>query len=381
MHPSDTGSSSAPADPIAAAFRARRQDVMAEWENRVLADIPVSARLGRPILVDTLPIFYENIADALFCNTTRTAVTSGTNLAMAHGRERANLTDYGPQDVIHELQLFRDVVFKMAHDNAIELDKDQAEIIGHSIEEAIRESMVGYASANREINELFIASLSHDLRNPLHVANASAQLIQRGNDNPATVRLAKRIIKKLGETDAMIETLLDAAVLKGRMRLKLHLTHFDILDLVQEVCVDLPVLGQPVRIVGDPLAGWWCRVSMKRALENLVSNARKYGTAHGPITASVAGSDDRMFLSIHNEGPTIPAEQVKRLFGTFERLENVDVKGWGLGLPFVQNVAESHGGSVVVDSVEGRGTTFTLSMPVDARPFVNLRRSTDALRP
>ena len=59
-----------------------------------------------------------------------------------------------------------------------------------------------------------------------------------------------------------------------------------------------------------------------------------------------------------------------RLFKSYQRLEDTDVKGWGLGLPYVQNVVESHGGTVTVDSVEGRGTTFTISVPVDARPYV-----------
>jgi signal transduction histidine kinase len=101
-----------------------------------------------------------------------------------------------------------------------------------------------------------------------------------------------------------------------------------------------------------------------------VSNARKYGDASQAITVRVSRVDTRMMLAVHNEGTTIPAAEMERLFHTFERIEDVDVKGWGLGLPYVRNVAESHGGSVVVDSAPERGTTFTVSLPVDARPYV-----------
>jgi signal transduction histidine kinase len=59
-----------------------------------------------------------------------------------------------------------------------------------------------------------------------------------------------------------------------------------------------------------------------------------------------------------------------RLFKRHQRIADIGVKGWGLGLPYVQSVAESHGGTVVVDSEAGRGTTFTVSIPMDARPYV-----------
>jgi signal transduction histidine kinase len=381
MHASDTGSRNDPMRALVTAFRACRDEVLAEWERRVLVEIPVSTRIGHPILIDTLPILYENLAQALSNGAARPSATSGTNLATMHGRERANLTEYGPQDLIHELQIFRDVVFAVAKANKIALDEGAAQIIGYSIEEATRESMSGYVAANKEVNEAFIASLSHDLRNPLHVANASAQLIQLTTADPNVVRMAKRIGEKLREADVMIQTLLDAAVLKGRMKLKLTLAPFDIMRLVEEVCVDLPLLGQPVRTLGDSIVGHWCRASMKRVLENLIGNAQKYGEASTLITVRVSRIDDRMLLSIHNEGAPIPAGELPRLFTTFQRIEHAGVKGWGLGLPFVQNVAESHGGSIVVDSAEGRGTTFTLSMPIDARPFVNLRRADDPVPP
>lgn len=355
---------------LAATFLAMRDSVLAQWTARVTAEIPSASRLGAPILVDTLPSLYENIAQALAVGAPRPFATTGTNLATAHGRERANMTDYGPHELIHELQIFREVLFGIAAARRMPLSKRDAEVIGHSIEEAARESISGYNAFNRELSETFIASLSHDLRSPLHVANASAQLIQLKTSDPAITGLAKRICAKIAETDAMIQTLLDAAVLKGKMKLKLHVVRFDIMTLIEEVCADLPLFGQQVKVEGERIEGYWCRTSLKRVLENLVSNAGKYGDASRPITVSVTRSDTRMLLAVHNEGKPIPEHELQRLFDAFHRLEDVKVKGWGLGLPYVQNVAESHGGSVIVDSADGRGTTFTVTLPIDARPYV-----------
>lgn len=351
-------------------FNACRDEVLDLWRKRVSVEVPAAAKLDSPILTDTLPILYDNIVEAFSVSDRRNNATMVTNLANVHGRERANMTEYGPQDLIHELQIFREVLFSIAKRKGVKLSKHEAEVIGHSIEHAMRESVIGYSAVNKEVNETFVMSLSHDLRNPLHIASASAQLIQLKTSDPGLLRLAERIARKIRETDEMIQTLLDAAQLKGKMKLKLHLATFDIMSLVEEVCADFPLVGQAVHVAGENITGQWCRVSMKRVLENLTANARKYGDTSKPITVGVNKVDDRMLLSVHNEGMPIPETEISCLFNMFQRIEDVDVKGWGLGLPFVQNVIESHGGSVVVDSAEGRGTTFTVSVPIDARPYV-----------
>jgi signal transduction histidine kinase len=280
------------------------------------------------------------------------------------------MTEYGPHDLIHELQIFRDVLFSVAETNHLVLSRRDVQVIERSIEEAARDSITGYNAVNKEVSEAFIASLSHDLRNPLHVASASAQLLLLKTSDPALTNLAKRIVRKIAETDAMIQTLLDAAVLRSQMKLRLRIARFNIMLLIEEVCADLPLLGQQVRVEGMQIEGCWCRTSIRRVLENLISNAQKYGDSSKAITVSVNQVDSRIFIAVHNEGLPIPEIDMERLFNAFQRIEEIDVKGWGLGLPYVQNVAESHGGSVIVDSGEGRGTTFTVSLPIDARPYV-----------
>jgi signal transduction histidine kinase len=132
-----------------------------------------------------------------------------------------------------------------------------------------------------------------------------------------------------------------------------------------------PLLGQRVRVLGEPVVGTWCRSSMQRVLENLLGNAQKYGDTSAPVTVHARRDQDLLVVSVHNEGPPIPWAEMDRLFKPYQRIEDTDVKGWGLGLPYVQNVVESHGGTVVIDSDSERGTTFTVSIPVDATLYVN----------
>jgi len=354
---------------LASAFSAFREPVLEQWRMRVAAEIPAAAGLDEPLLVNMVPKLYDNIAEALSKDSPVSLAISGTNLATAHGRERANMTNYASHDVIHELQIFREVLFSTAKSNGLHLSKHNAEVIGQSIEGAARESISGFSDADREKSIDFIASLSHDLRNPLNVANASAQLIQLKTSDPSILNLAKRICKKITEADAMIQTLLDASMRNGRMKLKLNLAIFDMMTLIEEVCADLPLLDQRVRVFGETIIGQWCRVSMKRVLENLISNAQKYGDPAEPITVRAYRENDLLLISVHNEGRPIPTAEMERLFKPYQRIEDTDVKGWGLGLPYVKNVVESHGGTVVIDSSEGKGTTFTVSIPIDASSY------------
>lgn len=351
------------------ALAALREIILHQWCRRVNAEIPAARRLGTPILYDTFPLLFANMVEALSGDPARPNATAGTSLAHAHGRERAIVTGYGAHDLLHELQVFREVLFAVLRGQRLALDRRSAETIGHSIEQAMREAISGFSAAGHDENQAFVSSLSHDLRNPLHVASATAQLIELKTTDPGIAGLARRIGTKIGEADAMIQTLLDAAVRGGRMKLRLDVVEFDIMGLVEEVCADLPLLGQPVRPVGERLVGHWCRTSLKRVLENLVNNARKYGDRRTPVTVRVGHSQGRMLLSVHNDGTPIPADRLARLFDGDQHIERVDIRGWGLGLPFVQRVAESHGGSVIADSGAGRGTTFTVSLPLDARPY------------
>ena len=113
---------------------------------------------------------------------------------------------------------------------------------------------------------------------------------------------------------------------------------------------------------------------MKRALENLVGNAVKYGAPDKQIRIKIDEMHERLLLSVHNEGNPIPPEELEDIFQIFQRAiaaKESKKQGWGIGLPYVREVAESHGGSIGVDSADERGTTFLIDIPVDARPYQN----------
>ena len=127
-----------------------------------------------------------------------------------------------------------------------------------------------------------------------------------------------------------------------------------------------------VLVAPAPVRGYVAPDALGRGVENLTSNALKYGARARPITITVGQTHGRGSVSVHNYGPVIPAEKRETLFRAFQRLADAEKSGksgWGLGLAQVRAVAEAHGGSIGVDSLPDRGTTFTIDIPLDARPY------------
>jgi signal transduction histidine kinase len=329
--------------------------------------------LPHPILVNTFPNLYENIAKAIAPNYPRKIATETNTVASEHGGERARLTNYNAQAVISEYQLLRWAIFDVLRLNNVHLDNDEVLVIHASIDDSIREAVNTFALAQAALRERFVAALTHDLRNPLAAANVAAELIQHTSDSPKIKELADHITDNLSRIDGMIRDLLDAVVFQAGERLRLQLEEFDITHVAREACDELiSIHGPRVHLAGESVKGCWDREALKRAIENLIGNAIKYGAPGTPIRVRVDSQHGRMMLTVHNEGDPIPPEQMECIFQVFRRAESAkdgDKQGWGIGLPYVRSVAESHGGSVGVDSAKGLGTTFVIDVPLDARPY------------
>lgn len=348
-----------------------RESVFRRWRECVQLAIPEARGLDDRTLTTALSRFFDDLVDALKTGHVYSVEVPGLGSSFSHGRERATSTQYGARELLQELQLFRQALFEVADDHKLILEHRHRSLIGRSIDCATLDAINAFAIAQREVSETFILSLSHDLRNPLNVANASAQLIQLKSADAGVLTLTQRIRTKLHDIDAMIGTLLDAAFLKGRKKLRLNIVQFDMKELVDEVRIDMNSPDRPIISTGESVLGYWCFHSMKRVFENLISNAQKYGRANTPISVHVERVDNLVAVEVHNEGSPIPEHERHLLFSTFHRFEDVCVTGWGLGLPFVRLVTESHGGAITVNSTELDGTTFRISMPVDCRSYVS----------
>lgn len=352
-------------------FLSIREAVMDRWELEVRERIEGARDLPRPILTDALPAFFDNIAEALSPRHPREHGASGTNAPSTHGNERARMTSFGPDQVIHEYQIFRECIALIAK-GQIELGETEWAIIDRSINEATREAIRVFTKIHEDLRRKVAASLSHDMRTPLAVIGYGARLVSMTADFGAARRAAMKIEASSSRLRDMMADLLDALTYQGGAKVPLRLGQFDMLDLVAEIreqYCQADEQGVILETGGESVVGHWCRDSMRRTVENLVNNAIKYGDG-GAIKIMARQTRGRLMLTVRNEGQPIPEDRHDQIFEYFCReVHGPAVEGWGVGLPFVKAVAESHGGSVSVDSSAATGTTFLVDIPVDARPF------------
>jgi signal transduction histidine kinase len=351
---------------------ALRDTVFAEWERKVRGAVEQAAELRRPVLIDTLPVFYDNIAESLGCGHVRAHGADGTTAAAEHGGERARVTSYDHVALIDEYQLLRRVILEVLPREGVPLSHAEIVVIDASIDAAIKQAVHAFTLVHNGLRERLAAALTHDLRGPLQAAATALDLIVRMHDVPRIHEVAARASKSVHRMGGMIGELLDSMAFHGGQRIPLDLERFDIRELAGEVQRDGAASGPRVELIGPSVLGWWDRNALRRALENMLSNARKYGAPDRPIRIGLEEVAERLRLTVHNEGEPIPLAEQEDIFQMYRRAESAargEKQGWGIGLPYVRTVAESHGGSVGVDSARERGTTFVIDVPLDCRPF------------
>lgn len=350
-----------------------KENILAEWEKRTRAAFKDANELRHPVFINTIPSYYDNLVEALSPEYPRDTAISSSTLASEHGGERARLTNYSPEALVLEYQIFRATLIDIVSESGIPLSVEELRIINTSIDDSIREAVTSFSLVVSALREQFVAALTHDMRGPLGSASMAAELISLTTDSLKTKQLADRIRDNIERVDRMAQGLLDTMVFDRGERLRLKLSHFDAREVAVEVIQDSThTHGARCDIIGESVHGWWDRDALKRALENLIGNALKYSVQRSRITIKLDESHGRLVMSVHNDGNPIPVEEQESIFQIFRRANDTKQgkqKGWGIGLPYVRAVAESHGGSVGIDSATERGTTFLIDIPIDARPF------------
>lgn len=350
-----------------------RDEVIRVWTDEVRHQVPRAEGVSGPVLIDTMPVLYERMAAILTPAHFARDGIDVSSIATEHGVERANLTDFHAETILAEFQVFRGVLFDMLDAHDVALTGPERRALHRTIDMAVRESVRAFVAAGDQLRERVAGALAHDLRQPVTNVLLASDLILQLDPPPAIADWTRRIAKNGERIATMLGELLDALSVQAGDRLKLTLEPFDLYALAQSVAERArDYQGADVRLSGTPVTGWWNRSALERSLENLVGNAHKYGDPGASIDVHVEESNGRVILTVRNQGEPIPPEEFDAIFQQFVRSRTAGESttgGWGLGLPYVRTVAQSHGGSAVVVSDAGSGTVFVIDMPVDARPF------------
>ena len=346
--------------------------IMQMWEERARNEVEASMRQDSLVLQDSLPQYLNQLVNELSTKIERTSVTveaaqvESAQIGKQHGRERAGYAGYSMTQLIFEYHILRQVIFQVLEEEA-PLEVRERDIIVDSIEQAVNDAASQFSRTLRDIQELFMVTLTHDLRGSINVVKMGTQLIMRRLERgDSHIDVAARMISAIDRLDSMIQNLLDASRLRAGQSLKLELEECNLEMLVQDVVEDLSfTYGERFVVVSDSdVRGYCSRKEIRRVIENLAINAVKYGASGTPITLTLQQTEMHTNLTIHNEGSPIPAAAQSILFQQFRRTTTAEEQtGWGLGLFLVKSITEAHQGTIEVESAEGKGTSFIIKLP------------------
>lgn len=353
--------------------------ILAEWQRYVQT---LQATDKKPALL-ALPGQAEQVLAAIEGDLRRTrtraqslanarqlaARRSGTahNAAEAHALLRA-AQGFTLEQLVAEYRALRASVLDLWAESQPTGPHVVAEIgrFNEAIDQAVLESVALYTQEVERWRAVFLGVLTHELRGPLNAVLLSSQLVQhQAKDTPASLtadRLLRSAQRMRGLLDDLLEfnrSVLGLGLALRRMRGDLALAVQEEVELRRST---LP--GVTIELsIEAPCIGEWDASRMKQVVGNLVANAAQHGAWREPIHVCLQRYEEGIKLSVENVGPTIPLEVQLVIFDPLRRVGSQgDQTSMGLGLFITREIVHAHGGTIAVQSGDGR-TVFSVILP------------------
>jgi two-component system phosphate regulon sensor histidine kinase PhoR len=216
----------------------------------------------------------------------------------------------------------------------------------------------------------FINRASHELRTPLTTAILMIELIQDGGNQDDLAHYWQTLTSELDRQKILIDRLLIAGRLESGM-MEMENAPLDLITALEEsifavkpiankrnISIELSTPQKTLHVIGD-------KSGLQQVFINLINNAIKFSPKGSVVEVGVKRIDDQTHVAITDHGLGIPLESMPHLFKQFYRAKNVtiaEIPGSGIGLYIVKSIVEALGGSISVESVQNKGTTFTVTL-------------------
>ena len=241
--------------------------------------------------------------------------------------------------------------------------------------------VTNYKSAEAKLREAdtrkneFLATLAHELRNPLAAISNGLQVMQMAGMQGPAEQARPMMLRQLGQMSRLVEDLLDVSrITTGHLELQHERVELrSVITAALETCrpvlehqgreVAVNVADEAVFVSGDPMR-------LAQVVSNLLTNAAKYTHRGGHIRVSVTRDDATAMVTVSDNGIGIPTDMLDRVFGMFAQVGRTLEKtsgGVGIGLSLVRGLVEMHGGTIEARSEgEGKGSEFAVRLPIAA---------------
>ena len=226
-----------------------------------------------------------------------------------------------------------------------------------------------------QMNYIF-NNITHELLTPLTIISASVEKLRE--EHPDSRRDLELMDLNIQRSVRLLQQILETSKFQAG-ELKILVSQGDVMQYIKETARSLePLMTRKhltftITCKPESMMGWLDTDKMDKIIFNLLSNAAKYTHEGGSVTLQVATNNryDHIIIQVKDTGVGIPKEKMKHLFSRFYDgdYRNNRTSGTGLGLALTRDLIYLHGGRITCDSVEGKGTTFTLEVPINKESF------------
>lgn len=323
----------------------------------------VDYRLGAKTGLDLLTAARE-----LGCESPIILLTGHSQYEIDQAAAEAGAADYLEKENLSAIALERALRYSLLHKR-----------YENELERKVKERTAALAAANDALRDAdrrkdeFLATLAHELRNPLTPIRTSVEIMRLSLGNNTVIENSLRMLdRQVRHMVRLIDDLLDVSrITRGKLRLELE--SIDLAEIVDaaveatepffakaKVTLTVIIAPEPLPVRGD-------RVRLTQLLGNLLNNAAKYTEPGGTATVSAERAGDVCLLRVRDTGVGIPSEVIGSIFDLFTQVDhtlNRSQGGLGIGLGLVQSIAVMHGGRVTASSAgTGLGSEFVVELP------------------
>lgn len=361
-------------------IRDNKDDIVEHWLQAVLKQVPASNRSTIPVIIDSLGVFLDELANELSQENPSVVFLTERAMSTIHGGERASLEGYYLPQLLKEFSILRGVLNENLKKNRFFqfdvrnfIDKALDHIVSAAAAEfvAVQNERLRFAlqRAERSNHELeqFAAIAAHDLKSPLATISSFLELLddEHRDSLPADAQDMIQTMKKTSTRMLnLIDRLLEYAHISGSNR---PMNVVNLNDVMESVLQNLSgtveresaeiSFGTLPMVYGDPeLLG--------QLFQNLIANAIKFHSKEKPrITIATTEREHDWLFSVKDNGIGFDPKEKDSIFALYKKLHgNEEFQGSGIGLATCRKVVELHGGKIWAESEIGVGSTFYFSL-------------------
>lgn len=359
--------------------------ILTHWENFARTINPPALTMDSEDLRDHAELMLKTIAadlESKQTNLEQSEKSKGlepTNpketAAEKHAEARLQ-SGYTMGQLVSEYRALRASVLHLWHKNSKDglfTDPEDITRFNEAIDQAVAESVERYSRLLKNSQDMFLAILSHDLRNPLNTTMVSSMILMRYDDvGDKVLSAAQRIYNSSLRMSRLINDLLDYTRRQLEKSLPISLAPANMAKICKNIIQEQQSVNPDRTIIlkiDGSFDGIWDQERLSQVFSNLLGNAIEHGDKNSQILVELKGMENSVVIKINNKGQPISATEIQNIFKpliSFEKSDDINHSKkthLGLGLYIAHEIITAHNGTIDVTSNMAEGTTFTIDLP------------------